>query len=239
MIFRFLRVYVQKGGYLLKFKLGKHPGYIKDKELLADLKRVAELTGKKSITKTDYYQYGIYCKTTYLSHFGSWNRAVILAGLKPSRRSSLNKLELLLNLKKVWLALGRRPLQKEMNSPVSEFCTSAYISVFGSFWNALRELVEVSNRQRKRKVKSPFIDIDRAKNKNRTKREVNDSLRYRVLFRDNFRCVKCGSSPANQRGVLLQVDHIKPYSKGGETVIKNLQTLCRRCNNGKSNNYSR
>jgi 5-methylcytosine-specific restriction endonuclease McrA len=32
----------------------------------------------------------------------------------------------------------------------------------------------------------------------------------------------------------LPVDHIKPWTKGRETVMGNLQTLCNRCNIGKS-----
>jgi 5-methylcytosine-specific restriction endonuclease McrA len=34
---------------------------------------------------------------------------------------------------------------------------------------------------------------------------------------------------------LLHVDHIKPWSHGGETIEDNLQTLCATCNLGKSN----
>lgn len=59
------------------------------------------------------------------------------------------------------------------------------------------------------------------------------SLRYDVLKRDNFRCVLCGRSSANS-GVELEVDHIIPVSKGGETEMYNLRTLCRDCNRGKS-----
>lgn len=65
-------------------------------------------------------------------------------------------------------------------------------------------------------------------------RSISDKLRYQVLKRDNFKCCACGASPAKDPGVELHVDHIIPWSKGGETVVENLQTLCSRCNIGKS-----
>jgi 5-methylcytosine-specific restriction endonuclease McrA len=42
-----------------------------------------------------------------------------------------------------------------------------------------------------------------------------------------------------EQGVVLHVDHIIPWSKGGQTVDENLQTLCDRCNLGKSDFLSR
>lgn len=68
----------------------------------------------------------------------------------------------------------------------------------------------------------------------KTSRDINLRLRFRVLQRDNFKCCACGASPANDQSVVLHVDHIVPWSKGGETVIDNLQTLCSKCNLGKS-----
>lgn len=65
-------------------------------------------------------------------------------------------------------------------------------------------------------------------------RRISLSLRYEVLKRDGFRCINCGRSPATEVGVELHVDHIHPWSKGGKTVIENLQTLCSDCNLGKS-----
>lgn len=62
---------------------------------------------------------------------------------------------------------------------------------------------------------------------------MSDSIRYNVLRRDHYRCCICGASA--QDGAKLHVDHIVPVSKGGKTVMGNLQTLCERCNLGKSN----
>lgn len=70
--------------------------------------------------------------------------------------------------------------------------------------------------------------------KHRTSRNINTRLRFKVLSRDNFKCCFCGASPAKNPSVELHVDHIIPWSKGGETVIDNLQTLCSKCNLGKS-----
>jgi len=72
-------------------------------------------------------------------------------------------------------------------------------------------------------------------NGHRTKREVNDRLRFRVMKRDNFKCQCCGRSPATDPKITLHVDHIIPWSKCGETTFENLRTLCSNCNIGKGN----
>jgi len=56
--------------------------------------------------------------------------------------------------------------------------------------------------------------------------------RWKVLKRDNYKCVKCGASPPE---VKLEIDHIVPFSKGGNNALENLQTMCDRCNQGKKN----
>ena len=49
-------------------------------------------------------------------------------------------------------------------------------------------------------------------------------VRRVVLDRDSWRCVQCG------RAGMLQVDHVKPLSQGGEPWDeKNLQSLCKKC----------
>ena len=68
----------------------------------------------------------------------------------------------------------------------------------------------------------------------RTKRNIPVTLRYQIMKRDNFKCVLCGASPAKDPSVELHIDHIIPWSKGGESTIENLQTLCSKCNLGKS-----
>jgi 5-methylcytosine-specific restriction endonuclease McrA len=64
------------------------------------------------------------------------------------------------------------------------------------------------------------------------KRNVPNSLRLSIFERDKFKCVYCGLGAKD--GAVLNVDHILPVSKGGSNEPDNLQTLCRACNNGKS-----
>lgn len=56
-------------------------------------------------------------------------------------------------------------------------------------------------------------------------------MRAVILMRDGATCQLCGATP--QDGAKLHVDHILPWSKGGETVVENLQILCDKCNLGK------
>lgn len=60
-----------------------------------------------------------------------------------------------------------------------------------------------------------------------------DSDRFIILERDGFRCMYCGSSATD--GAKLLIDHIFPYSKGGEHTAENLITACSNCNQAKHN----
>lgn len=55
-------------------------------------------------------------------------------------------------------------------------------------------------------------------------------LRHLVFKRDNYKCLECG---ATKEETTLEIDHIIPWSKGGQTHIDNLQVLCKKCNRSK------
>lgn len=59
------------------------------------------------------------------------------------------------------------------------------------------------------------------------RRKIPDALRLAVYERDGFTCLHCGDVES------LTLDHIYPYSRGGEDTLENLQTLCRPCNSRK------
>ena len=62
---------------------------------------------------------------------------------------------------------------------------------------------------------------------------MTSALREMIKKRDDYTCQKCGISTNDEPHLLLEIDHIKPLSKGGMTTENNLQTLCWRCNRSK------
>jgi len=63
------------------------------------------------------------------------------------------------------------------------------------------------------------------------RKALTKKTRFEVFKRDSFTCQYCGKAAPD---AVLQVDHIRPVSKGGDNEIVNLVTSCRSCNAGKS-----
>lgn len=68
------------------------------------------------------------------------------------------------------------------------------------------------------------------------KANFQNSIEYRlwrtaVFSRDNFTCVSCGAKNGNGKKIILNADHIKPFSIYPDLrlAIDNGRTLCREC----------
>lgn len=70
------------------------------------------------------------------------------------------------------------------------------------------------------------------KDKKNKRINITKSQRFKILERDDFTCQYCGAKAPD---VVLEIDHIKPISKGGTNDLYNLVTSCFECNRGKSN----
>ncbi|MDA8001554.1 MAG: HNH endonuclease [Alphaproteobacteria bacterium] len=64
------------------------------------------------------------------------------------------------------------------------------------------------------------------------KRAFSKKIKREVYEKQKGLCPRCGEKFDLKE---MQADHIKPWSKGGDTVKSNCQMLCRRCNSRKSN----
>lgn len=153
--------------------------------------------------------------------------------------------DLFQDIENTWARLGRQPKTSDIKSGISKYSMTTYIRHFGSWRTALEMFVKYVNAEDDIVNCTSNSNTEEAVYENtgtnnfsvahKTKRDINLRMRFVVLQRDDFKCCACGASPAKDPSVTLHVDHIVPWSKGGETIIDNLQTLCSKCNLGKSN----
>lgn len=211
-------------------------------DFLDDLKRVANEISKKSVTLDEYNERGKFHGTTFVRRFGSWFDALEKAGLQKTRTPmNLPEEELFKNLEEIWIKLGRQPRYVEVQKPLSKYHAGTYENRFGSWRKALEAFIKYVNEgkniqpEKEETIKLPLkSDAKVQNNRHKTNRNINWRLRFIVMRRDNFKCKKCGRSPAIDPTIVLHVDHTKAWANGGETILENLQTLCSKCNIGKS-----
>jgi 5-methylcytosine-specific restriction endonuclease McrA len=215
-----------------------------EEDLLADLVRCAKSLRKKHVSHKEYSRLGSYNCSTYMRRFGSWNNALVKAGLNVLKIINAPEEDLMLNIKHVWDSLKRQPRYNDMVKPVSRFDVRVYVNRYGSWNNALGQFVKFikfikSEDSKKLKRKRSKTKSDNLTNLTNLKNPQSDNLksvtiglRLDVLARDRFRCRGCGRSPATHN-VTLHVDHWLPRAKGGSSEIENLITLCNECNLGK------
>jgi 5-methylcytosine-specific restriction endonuclease McrA len=233
---------------MMKFELEESNRGVSNVELLDDMRRCAQAIGKDTITMDEYGENGKASPCTIRRRFGSWPKALERAGLQPSRsKIGITDEELFENIKSLWVTLGRQPRYVEVRSPGSRFSAGTYENRFGSWSKALKEFVAWVNSDSSEEPQQDDNETNRGSAgsavrtesaKRRTRREVSDRQRFRILVRDGFRCRACGASPLAQVGVELHVDHVVPWSKGGETTDDNLLTKCKQCNLGKGNAFN-
>jgi len=142
------------------------------------------------------------------------------------------------NIFALWTHYGRQPNFAELNQPPSTVGSKAYVRRWGGWRAALGAFIKYVNQEPQAVQETISEKSGTEKSEPQTApvatpRSISLSLRYKVLSRDRFRCVKCGRSPATDLSVVLHVDHKDPWSKGGPNTEENLRTLCFDCNLGK------
>jgi hypothetical protein len=211
-----------------------------DDELLTELRRVADVTGRSTITAEDLRRQSLVGVDAIRRRFSSLKAALRAAGLTevPHGRRYTDD-ECFENLLHVWTHYGRPPQHREMSLPPSQVGPKAYTCRWGTWNKGLHAFVERVNADVEVEMSpAPLLAASPASSttpalSESERRDVRLGLRYAILKRDRFRCVLCGASPATSPDCRLHVDHIVPFSKGGRTELANLRTLCEPCNLGK------
>jgi hypothetical protein len=194
--------------------------------LIEDLRAVAIRLSGESVTQDDYRRHGKFSSTVVKKRFGSWNKALIAAGLHLNSRPNVSDVELFDNLRTAWITLGRQPRRGEMQPPASKLTHHPYVRRYGSWLAAMRAFVEAQDAPGNPESAEGQPSLH-------GNRFPSLGLRFKVMRRDRFTCVNCGRSPATDVGTVLHIDHVMPFSRGGRTEFSNLRTLCKACNLGK------
>lgn len=226
---------------------------IPNEAIIADLQRVAQILNSKIVTSIEYGSHGRFSFPTIQERFGNWGNFVLQANLDPTGHvRNTPDAELFIEIERIWIVLGKQPTTTEMKKGISRYALATFTRRFGGWRNALQAFLEYVDKSEDEKLpielkpqeKEILLKIEPAAFEGfrfptkKTTRNINLKIRFTVLQRDKFRCCSCGASPAKIPEIELHVDHIVPWSKGGETEIQNLQTLCSKCNLGKSNSVS-
>lgn len=212
-----------------KFDLNAKKVKATDEELLASLKEYTNIVGSRYFSKSEYNKWKDKKahSSTISARFGSWKKALKILGIIGGREFKYTSQEFVDNLETIWKQLGYPPGQRKISKLGLKISQTPYRRIWGSVKTACIQI----SKYHEGKIKKEELLFGKSAYKIR--QAINLNIRYAVLKRDNFKCVKCGRSPSVNHKVELEVDHIKPVARGGTSDVENLQTLCKDCNQGK------
>jgi hypothetical protein len=202
---------------------------ISDAELIESIEKYAEIVNGRYFPTTEYDKWPekVGHSATIIDRFGSWNKALQIIGIEDGRERSYSTDELIDNLETIWKELKFPPGKRQLSAHGKKISERPYIRNWGSVKNACEQISLFHQGK---------ITLDQLLLKTSTKnvrKTIPLNIRWKVLKRDNYTCVKCGKSPGKDKNIELEIDHIIPVSKNGSNEIENLQTLCYECNQGK------
>lgn len=211
-----------------------------NQSLLGELRRVAGVVGTQALTRSDIEKHAKCSYGLLKQRFGGLHAALRAAGLtaKDLQRNVSDE-EMLRELARIWdLVLtheGRRPFHRDLVKYESKFSRAPYYRRWGSWIKACEALLEWEGKPGEISSHIPG-DTDTQNPPTRLprrKRAISLRVRYAIFLRDRFTCKLCGRSPSSSPGLVVNVDHIIPESKGGTLDPSNLRCVCEDCNLGK------
>jgi 5-methylcytosine-specific restriction endonuclease McrA len=165
---------------------------------------------------------------------GTWNAALKAAGLETAVFNAVPVEELMQSFAELWRQLGRQPTAADFDRGYGRYSKTPYFKRYKTFGNLLAHFAAWAGvKATVVRSRTNFRPAEPQPPIRQTSRKPTSRQQIQVLMRDGATCRICGARPEN--GATLEVDHIIPWSKGGETVLENLQVLCKHCNRTKHN----
>ena len=200
-----------------------------DHDLLSALEDYAKVVGYRYFQTREFDKWaGRRCHSgTVTERFGSWKKALSIIGVEGGHKEEYTVEELISNLEVVWKEVGRPPGHQQISKMGAKISDHPYRRIWGSVRKAC---IAISRFHRWEITRSQLLEGNTDIPQRRT---IPLDVRWKVLKRDNYRCVVCGANPASNHSVELHIDHIIPVVRGGTNDLSNLRMLCDRCNLGK------
>lgn len=225
-------------------------------QMLDELERAAEHFNYTEFGWRDFNKVADISASAIKKHFGTWRKGLealrahlLQKGLDLSPRPHApdriySDKELFDEMQRIWRVTGQRSSRTEWEMSEPRISYQCYRQRFGGWVNACKKFIEyemgreilVEDSGLREGQGTKAQRTSKTDEKGQSSRNIPLSLRLKVLNRDSFRCVFCGKSPATDVGARLHIDHITPFSKGGKSILANLQTLCQECDLGKRDN---
>jgi len=228
-------------------------------DILEDVRKWLSRNPKATLLHKTYLETGgLYSKKTIRHHFKGWIQTLQHLGMSQNRAKQRHSdEELFLEIQRAWEMLGRQPNCSDMQRIGSRVSAVTIATRFDGWTKAIHAFCADRKKSDESDAGSSILPAEPQEKavtplkkanseigaeapvgtpaaRRRTPRAPALRLRFQVFIRDNSTCKICGRGPQTHPGLSLEPDHIIPYSKGGETVLENLQLLCRDCNAGKS-----
>ena len=157
------------------------------------------------MTYRAYVAIGRFSAGTIAQRFGSWNKALAVAGLDSNQEKNVTPDVLFENLRKVWVAKGKQPVIRDMATPPSRYRGELYAARFGSWRDALRAFVS-------------FVNSDDWLSEDRT--EIESSAGTKILIQvceSRGGAFHCGCDSESYSGIILSA---KPAALARRPILR-------------------
>lgn len=211
------------------------PAKLSKPEIIKCLKEFSRLKNHQQFTMREFdkWEQRPISAQSISAVFGNWTTALRQAGLKSTVNRKKDTVEMVEIFKDAWEHFDAIPSGKQLDEFLKNIAAPYTYRVYcHTFGNISRLVNRIIDHQKGKITDSELTSNYIAK---KIREPISPKIRFEVLKRDNNQCVKCGASPKKDKNVELEIDHIIPVAKGGNNDPLNLQTLCHRCNIGKSN----
>ena len=214
------------------FSLDRPLRSVKKKDIIIDLKAFAEFKKSKSLTAVSYTRWNNarFSVDSVRRIFGSWENAMKAIGLSHQKKHYYSDKEIIKIYIKIWRWREQAPSENDIKEYNKEFNITFSADTISRRWDkrVFKRLIS------QYVLKQITIDQVIEGKKKITRPRISPRLRATVLKKYNYRCTDCGKSPKVNKNIVLEINHIIPFSKGGETILNNLEVNCHGCNAGKS-----